>query len=225
MHPDLNPGNKNTEEQFKQVSAAYDVLGDADKRARYDRGEIDAGGAERPKREYYREYAGSTADKYANADAYSDFADGDDVFSTIFRREARSNFRMRGQDAHYRLELDFLDSVNGAKRQVTLPDGSVLDVSIPAGTRDGQTLRLRGKGMSGLNGGQPGDGILVEISVREHPIFTRKGDDIRIEFTRFWRQDQRDLNFVSMTLPKWSKKRCLLRLRERRAAGRRQRWR
>ena len=109
LHPDLNPGNKKTEEEFKKVSAAYDVLGDADKRARYDRGEIDAGGAERPKREYYREYAGSTADKYANADAYSDFADGDDVFSTIFRREARSNFRMRGQDAHYRLELDFLN--------------------------------------------------------------------------------------------------------------------
>ena len=63
LHPDLNPGNKKTEEEFKKVSAAYDVLGDADKRARYDRGEIDAGGAERPKREYYREYAGSTADK------------------------------------------------------------------------------------------------------------------------------------------------------------------
>ena len=62
---------------------------------------------------------------------------------------------MRGQNARYRLELDFLDAVNGAKQQVTLPDGSVLDVTIPAGTRDGQTLRLRGKGLPGLNGGQP----------------------------------------------------------------------
>ncbi len=195
--PTSTPEIRKPKRSSKRFQRRTTCLGDADKRARYDRGEIDAGGAERPKREYYREYAGSTADnKYANADAYNDFADGDDVFSTIFRREARSNFRMRGQDAHYRLELDFLDSVNGAKRQVTLPDGSVLDVSIPPGTRDGQTLRLRGKGMSGLNGGQPGD-ALVEISVREHPIFTRKGDDIHIELPiplerrRAWRQDQR----------------------------------
>ena len=73
----------------------------------------------------------------------------DDIFAELFGRGGRANIRMRGQDAHYRLELDFLDAINGGKRQVTLPDGSVLDVSIPAGTRDGQILRLRGKGMAG----------------------------------------------------------------------------
>ena len=101
-------------------------------------------------------------------------------FSEIFGRQARANIRMRGQDAHYRLALDFLDAINGGKRQLTLPDGSVLDVTIPPGTRDGQILRLRGKGRPGIGGGPPGD-ALIEIEVRPHRIFTRKGDDIHVE--------------------------------------------
>ena len=80
----------------------------------------------------------------------------------------------------YRLEVDFLDAVNGATRRLTLPDGSVLDVAIPPGTRDRQVLRLRGKGGRGLGGGPPGD-ALVEIPVRPHPCFTRQGDDIHLE--------------------------------------------
>jgi DnaJ-class molecular chaperone len=143
LHPDLNPGNTKAEEQFKEVSAAYDVVGDSTKRARFDRGEIDASGAETPKRDYYRSYAGSGADRYSNAEGFADFADGDDVFAEIFR--GANKMRLRGQDAHFRLDLDFLDALNGAKRQVTLPDGSVLDVSIPVGTRDGQILRLRAR--------------------------------------------------------------------------------
>ena len=156
LHPDLNPGNKKAEEQFKEVSAAYDLVGDAEKRARFDRGEIDASGAERPPRGFYRDHAGGAGDHYASADGFADFAGADDIFADLFGRGGRTNLRMRGQNAHYRLELDFLDAVNGAKRQVTMPDGSVLDVTIPAGTRDGQILRLRGKGMAGLNGGPPG---------------------------------------------------------------------
>lgn len=221
LHPDLNPGNKSAEDEFKKVTSAYDVLGDADKRARFDRGEIDASGAEqRQQREYYRNYAGSNADQYTTSEGFSDFAGDDDVFSTIFRRGARSNVRMRGQDAHYRLELDFLDAVNGGTKQLTLPDGSVLDVSIPAGTRDGQTLRLRGKGSPGFNGGSPGD-ALIEIGVRPHPVFTRKGDDIHVEL-------QLPLadavlggkinvptidGTVAMTVPKWSNSGRVLRLK------------
>lgn len=222
LHPDLNPGNKAAEEEFKKVSAAYDLVGDVDKRARFDRGEIDASGAEKPKREYYRNYAGGESDSYANAEGFSDFAGDDDLFSTMFRRASasRSNVRMRGQDAHYKLALDFLDAVNGANRQVTLPDGSVLDVSIPAGTRDGQTLRLRGKGSTGLNGGAPGD-ALVEIEIRPHPVFTRKGEDIHVEL-------QLPLadavlggkitvptidGTVAMTVPKWSNSGRTLRLK------------
>ena len=181
LHPDLNPGNKKAEEEFKNVSVAYDLLGDPDKRARFDRGEIDASGAERPQHRYYRDFAeGGASHPYATDAGFADFAGADDVLSEIFGRGGRANLRMRGQDVHYRLDLDFLDAVNGAKRQLTLPDKSALDVTIPPGTRDGQILRLRGKGRPGIGGGPSGD-ALIEIEVRPHPIFTRKGDDIYVE--------------------------------------------
>ena len=220
LHPDLNPGNKKAEEQFKEVSAAYDLVGDAEKRARFDRGEIDASGAERAPRGFYRDHAGGAGDHYASADGFADFAGTDDIFADLFGRGGRTNLRMRGQNAHYRLELDFLDAVNGAKRQVTMPDGSVLDVSIPAGTRDGQILRLRGKGMAGLNGGPPGD-ALVEIAVRPHRIFTRKGDDIHVELPISLREAvlggkinvPTPEGAVAMTIPRWSNTGSVLRLK------------
>lgn len=87
---------------------------------------------------------------------------------------------MRGRDVKYRLEVDFLDAVNGAKKRVTMPDGKPLDLSIPAGLEDGQTLRLRGQGEPGAGGGPAGD-VYVDISVKPHPIFERDGDDITIE--------------------------------------------
>jgi DnaJ-class molecular chaperone len=181
LHPDLNPGNKKAEEQFKEITAAYDLVGDTDKRARFDRGEIDASGNERPRQRYYRDYADSGAAQTYSSDAgFADFADSDDILSQIFGREGRANLRMRGGDAHYRLELEFLDALNGATRTVTLPEGSTLEVRIPPGTRDGQILRLRGKGRPGIGGGPPGD-ALVEIEVRPHRVFTRKGDDIHLE--------------------------------------------
>jgi DnaJ-class molecular chaperone len=220
LHPDLNPGNKKAEEQFKEVSAAYDLVGDVEKRARFDRGEIDASGTERPTRGFYRDYAGGAEDHYASTDGFADFAGADDIFADLFGRGGRTKLRMRGQNVDYRLELDFLDAVNGAKRQVTMPDGSVLDVSIPPGTRDGQILRLRGKGMAGVNGGPPGD-ALVEIAVLPHPIFTRKGDDIYVELPISLREavlggrinvptPDRD---VAMTIPKWSNTGSVLRLK------------
>ena len=148
LHPDLNPGNKKAEENFKEVTAAYDLLSDADKRGRFDRGEIDAAGAERPRQRYYRDFAeGDGAHAYTSDAGFADMDGMDDILSGIFGERGRhaGNFRMRGGDVQYRLELDFLDAINGASRRVTLPDGSVLDVAIPPGTRDGQVLRLRGK--------------------------------------------------------------------------------
>jgi len=87
---------------------------------------------------------------------------------------------MRGQDLQGRLALEFLEAVNGTTRRLTLPDGSTVDVTVPPGTRDGQVLRLRGKGAAGLGDGPPGD-LLVEVEVGGHRHFTRKGDEIHFE--------------------------------------------
>ena len=154
LHPDLNPGNKQSEERFKEVSAAYDLLGDEKKRARFDSGEIDASGAERPQqRQYYRDFA-DAGSQYSSDEGFADFAT-DDILSQILRGQGRGGaINMRGADRHYQLELDFLGAVNGETRHITLPDGSALDVRIPAGTRDGQTLRLRGKGGPGMGKGR-----------------------------------------------------------------------
>jgi DnaJ-class molecular chaperone len=89
-------------------------------------------------------------------------------------------YAMRGQDAQYRLDISFLDAVNGAKQRITLPDGGTLDVTIPPGVSEGQMLRLKGKGMPGMGGGPPGD-ALVGISVKPHPVFKREGNDITVE--------------------------------------------
>lgn len=178
-HPDLNPGDKVAEETFKRVSAAHDLLGDPEKRARYDRGEIDAAGMERPQERYYRDFAGAGNERYSSDAGFADFA-ADDIIADLFgRRAGRRTFRMPGRDLHFRLSVDFLDALRGTTARVTLPEGGTLDVRIPAGTRDGQVLRLRGKGEPGMGGGPPGD-ALVEISVKPHRFFTRDGDDIRL---------------------------------------------
>jgi DnaJ-class molecular chaperone len=179
LHPDLNPGNRQAEEQFKDIASAYDILGDPEKRGRFDRGEIDASGAERPQQRYYRDFA-EGSQRYGTDAGYADLEGMDDILSGIFRGRGRANLRLKGGDLHYRLEVNFLDALNGTTSRVTLGDGSTIDVTIPPGTRDGQVLRLRGKGSPGIGGGPPGD-ALVEIAVRPHPLFTRKGDDIHIE--------------------------------------------
>jgi DnaJ-class molecular chaperone len=179
LHPDLNPGDRNAEEKFKAVSAAYDLLGDPEKRARFDRGEIDAAGAERAAERYYRDFQNVGGHPYETESAFTDI---DDLLSGLFGHggDARTRFRMRGgEDLHFRLSVSFLEAVNGATKRVNLPDGSTIDVLIPPGTHDGQALRLQGKGAPGIGGSQ-GDAI-VSIVVRPHPFYTRKGDDIEIE--------------------------------------------
>jgi DnaJ-class molecular chaperone len=182
IHPDLNPGNKKAEEQFKEVASAYTLLSDETKRKQFDAGEIDGLGAGKPRQNYYRDYADAgTANPYTHN---AGFGDDDDFFSELFRRQGGrggdGEFKMRGQDARYQLTLDFLGAVNGGKQSLTLPDGSHLEVNIPPGCRDGQTLRLRGKGQLGRGGGTAGD-ALIEIKVAPHKFFQRVGDDIRID--------------------------------------------
>lgn len=182
-HPDLNPGNKQAETRFKEISAAYDILSDKDKRARYDRGEIDESGAERPRAYSYQGFAeGEPGAKYRAGEdgAPEDF---DDLFSFFAQggRGRGANIRMRGADRHYALTVDFLAAVNGARQRLELAPGKSLDVTIPPGVQDHQVLRLKEQGEPGLGGGPNGD-ALIEIRVAPHPFFRREGDDIFIDF-------------------------------------------
>jgi DnaJ-class molecular chaperone len=176
LHPDLNPGNAEAASKFKDISAAYDLLSDAQKRARFDRGEIDASGAERPERQYYRAYADSPEGaKYGSA------FDSEDLFSDLFgRARGGRDFKIRGTDVSYELPVDFIEAAAGAKKRVTMADGKVLDINIPAGTEDRQTLRLKGQGQPGFGGAEPGDAY-IEVHVQPHAFFIRKDSDVHLE--------------------------------------------
>ncbi|MBB3320245.1 MULTISPECIES: DnaJ C-terminal domain-containing protein [unclassified Rhizobium] len=181
LHPDLNPGNKQAEQDFKNLSAAYEILRDEEKRRRFDNGEIDATGAEKPQRRYYRDFADAGAGdfSYENGKGFADPGEAD-IFAEFFSRRGRRNFRMPGADLRYSMEIDFIEAINGGTRQVTLSDGQTLEIRIPPGARDGQILRLRGKGGAGEGGAETGD-ALIELHVRPHPFFRREGDDIRLD--------------------------------------------
>lgn len=180
LHPDVRPNDAASEERFKRVTAAFTLLSDADQRARFDRGEIDADGNERPAFQPgagFGGFAGARARGGQRGDAFEDLFDG------LFSRGgqgARGFGAQRGEDVRYRMEIDFLDAVNGGRRRVPMSDGRALDLTIPAGLNSGQTLRLRGQGLPGANGGPAGD-ALVEVTVGTHPVFRRDGDDIRMD--------------------------------------------
>lgn len=176
-HPDRNPGDKAAEEKFKQVSAAFDILGDPDKRKRYDAGEIDSGGRETG----YGMHGGA---RYRGADSFG--GDFGDIFGDFFGRTGHGpghgggGFNMRGMDYRYNLEIEFLEAVNGLKKRVLLPEGETLDINVPSGVVQGQVLRLKGKGGPGVGRGQPGD-ALIELKIKPHPYFEREGDDIVLD--------------------------------------------
>ncbi len=180
-HPDLNPGDPKAEARFKAAAGAFDLLKDPEKRGRFDRGEIDASGQETPERRFYREYAEGPEATYHTERGYEDFSD---VFSDLFGQRARGGrsggMQMRGPDQYYTLEVAFIEAAKGATKRITLPGGGTLDVRIPEGLADGQTIRLRGKGGPGMGGGPAGD-ALVTVSVAPHPLFRREEADILID--------------------------------------------
>lgn len=181
LHPDVRPNDKASAERFKRVTAAFNLLTDEPQRARFDRGEIDAEGNERPQFQPNGGFGG-----FAGARARGGQQRGDvfeDLFDGLFSRGAggaRGFGMQRGEDVRYRMEVDFLDAVNGGRRRVTMSDGRSLDLAIPAGLNSGQTLRLKSQGLPGGGGGPAGD-ALVEITVAQHPLFRREGDDIRMD--------------------------------------------
>ncbi|NQV61849.1 MAG: J domain-containing protein [Alphaproteobacteria bacterium] len=178
-HPDLHPGDKAAEARFKQVNAAYTLLSDPEKRQRFDAGEIDAEGQERPEHAFYRSHAdGGDGAKYHRYEGFSDFDSMDDVFAEMLRRGGRdeSGFNMRGGDVTYTMSVGFVEAAGGTKKQAAMPDGKTLNVSIPEGLRDGQTLRLKGQGGPGIGGGPPGDAY-IEVRVLPHKFFSRKDNN------------------------------------------------
>ena len=176
LHPDLHPDDTAKAEEFKRVSAAWDILGDPEKKAKFDRGEIDADGNPRG-------FAGGGFDPggFPGGSARRGGSDPfEDILSGMFGggRGRRGPGPRKGVDRRYTVEVDFMDAVKGARRRMTMSDGRALDVSIPAGIDTGQTLRLKSQGGESNSGGPPGDALL-DVTVRPSSAFTREGDDLR----------------------------------------------
>ncbi len=190
-HPDSRPNDPKVAERFKEISAAHQLLGNAEKRGQYDRGEINADGTPRAPQFHGFQHAGGGGGapfefEFSSGGARPGGAGGaggpDDFLSEFFsgiRGAGRRAFRSRGEDLKYTLAVSFLDAARGGKERIKLPNGKTLDVAIPAGVKDGQQIRLRGQGGEGSGGGPAGD-ALVQITVKPHPFFERDGDHIRV---------------------------------------------
>jgi len=194
LHPDARPGDKVAEERFKRMNAAYDVLGDVEKRARYDRGEIDgdgnprgfagggSGGANGPFQEYpfgsgpFGGGAGrGPGGPAGSAEGFDDLLDA--VFGRRGGRARQGPVPTKGADVRVALQVDLIDTITGARKRVTLSDGKMLEVSIPVGLESGQTLKLKSQGGAGQNGGPPGD-ALIDVTVRPSERYRRDGEDV-----------------------------------------------
>jgi DnaJ-class molecular chaperone len=191
LHPDRNTDNPKAAEKFSQVTSAYDLLSDKDKRARFDRGEIDGdgnpaapfgyggGGGGGPQGGFRADFGGEQA---------GDFSD---LFEGLFGGRGRAGGagggfaggfgrrpQPKGANVAYRLTVPFTDAATLAPQRITLADGKTIDLKLPAGVESGTQMRLSGKGQPGPGGN--GDAI-VTIEIQPHRFFNRDGDDIRID--------------------------------------------
>lgn len=187
LHPDQNPGDKAAEERFKRITGAFDILGDPEKKAKYDRGEIDADGREVTRGFPGGGFGGGGTSGYQSGPFGGfgqrgfDGPDLDDILSNIMGRDVGGGRfggggggfgAGKGADVRARLEIDLEEAIGGAKKRIAFSDGRTVEVTIPAGAQDGQTLRLKGQGQAGPK--TPGD-ALIEIAVKPHPVFRREG--------------------------------------------------
>jgi len=193
FHPDRNKDDTKIADRFKEVSAAYSILGDDEQRARYDRGEIDNDG--NPKAPtggfgggFGRGYGGGKRQRRE-----FDMDDAEDIFSEFFSFNGRrgnkkrasnnpyaSSGRNKGLDISYQVTIGFEESITGGSRRLQLNDGRNVDIKVPSGIKDGQVIRLAGQGGPGVGGAPKGD-ALVEVRVSTHPYYRREGDDIHLE--------------------------------------------
>jgi DnaJ-class molecular chaperone len=204
LHPDRNKDKPDAAKRFSEVTAAYDLLSDKDKRARYDRGEIDDDG--NPKMPFGSGFGGRPGGGAAGGGMgggaggfegfetnFGDAAELSDLFEGLFGASSgrggrggfggfggfrqRSQPAQKGADIAYRLRISFLDAAALAPQRIKLADGKTIDLKLPKGVEDGTKIRLAGKGQAGPGG--TGDAI-VTISIAPHPFFTREGNDIRL---------------------------------------------
>jgi DnaJ-class molecular chaperone len=195
LHPDLHPDDKQAEDRFKRVSAAYDMLSDSAKRARYDAGEIDASGAERPRARArsggFGGYGGAAGSAASGGEDFQFGGNAQDIFEELLRRKNKGRSRgwpfgddagmapSPGTDAQFSLTVDIIEASLGATKRITLTSGKNLDVKVPPGAKDGAVLRLKGQGNPGHGGAAAGD-ALIEIKIEPHPLFSRQGNDIHL---------------------------------------------
>jgi len=194
-HPDTKGGEASSQKKFQEISGAYDILGDKDKRAKFDAGEIDAQGNPRgfdPGAHGFqggpfgggqgaRDFHFTWTDQSGGRGAQGGF-NAEDLFSDLLgglggrgRQQPRP-----GQDFNVSVTVSFEEAARGGSRRVVLPNGEQIDVKVPAGLRDGQQIRLRGRGGAGRRGGPAGD-VLIQVSVATHPYFVRDGRDLRMD--------------------------------------------
>jgi DnaJ-class molecular chaperone len=197
LHPDRNKDNPKAGERFSEVTQAYDLLADKDKRAQFDRGEIDMDGNPVGFNAFGGAGFGGGAQRGFRADGFEGFGgeggDLGDIFEGLFGARGgggargagfgggfggRSRPQPRGASVQYRLSVSLPDAATLASQRITLSDGKTIDLKLPAGLEEGTQMRLAGKGEPGPGG--PGD-ALVTIQIAPHPFFRREGDNIRLD--------------------------------------------
>jgi DnaJ-class molecular chaperone len=200
-HPDRNKSDPKAKERFSEVNAAYEIVGDKEKREKFDRGEIDAEG--KPRFQGFEGFGpggfggfsqggprgGARTFRWSTSGADGDPFASDDILSEILGGLGRGGARagagagprpqpIRGEDVQAVAAVTLEQLVRGEKARVDLPTGRTLDVTIPPGTRSGQTIRLRGQGQPGVLGGPAGD-ALITVEFVPHPHFRVEGDTLR----------------------------------------------
>jgi DnaJ-class molecular chaperone len=197
-HPDAHPGDEKAKQRFQEISSAYDVVGDKDKRRQFDAGEIDASG--NPRGFDPRAHGGAQGfrgnpfggGQGGERDFHFSWGQGEeqpgfsaeDIFADILggRRGggARATRSGRGEDFQIAVTVSFAEAIQGGTRRIILQNGEQIDVKIPAGLREGQQIRVKGRGGAGRNGGPNGD-ILIQAHIAPHPFIVRDGNDLRMD--------------------------------------------
>jgi DnaJ-class molecular chaperone len=190
-HPDPHGSDAGAKKRFQEISGAYDILGDKDKRAKFDAGEIDAGGSPRgfdPRAQRGSPFGGGANPRdfnftWDNAQGGGGGFRAEDIFADFFGgRRARTAHpqAQKGADFSVAVTVAFAEAATGGTRRVVLQNGEQIDVKIPVGVKDGQAIRVKGRGGAGIGGGPAGD-ILIQVSVAPHPYLTRDGNDLKMD--------------------------------------------